>query len=399
MAEILAGQQVADMANPGGAFVAGSDALVARRVDPLVTDVSTPIDFAAQYPTPLDPTEVIAMCEEVNLLNAIPERGTGLQQEIWRELNELAFSSGSSYIAFADGACPEEYFHDGDNTTVNLKNIGAKKSLTISDIIHSQAVTAGGSGIRALLGGWDGSAGMPGGATQGTMGLESIANLKEKEVKLGMTLVLNGEDRLLAVGNASARPLEFSGIETQVTSGGGAHTNLITGQNASGTFSAQVFDRFLGEACAKPTHIFGHPQAIQELMSGYFQLGFQGSQLINFNGGDRIVPGFSFAGFVQTGVGRLQVVADNNFTKVNPGGTNYYQSSLYALRMTHNGVPLVYRTTQIPLSLTDLAPGCTAVSFEIWKKTALIIKAMCAQNYFQFGSWTGRSVTACTAIG
>jgi hypothetical protein len=400
MAEILAGQQVADMGNPGGAFVAGSDALVARRVDPLVTDVATPIDFAAQYPTPLDPTEVIAMCEEVNLLNAIPDRGTGLQQEIWRELNELAFTSGSNYIAFADGACPEEYFHDGDNTTVNLKNIGAKKSLTISDIIHSQAVTAGGSGIRALLGGWDGSNGMPGGAPgQATMGLESIANLKEKEVKLGMTLVLNGEDRLLAVGNASSRPLEFSGIETQVTSGNGAHTNLISGQSASGTFSAQTFDRFLGEACAKPTHIFGHPQAIQELMSGYFQLGFQGSQVINFNGGDRLVPGFSFAGFVQTGVGRLQVVADNNFTKVNPGGTNYYQSSLYALRMTHNGVPLVYRSTQIPLSLTDLAPGCTAVSFEIWKKTALIIKAMCAQSYFQFGSWTGRTVATCTAIG
>lgn len=399
MAEILVGQRVADMANPGGAFVAGSDALVARRVDPLVTDVSTPIDFAAQYPTPLDPTEVIAMCEEVNLLNAIPDRGTGLQQEIWRELNELAFTSGSNYIAFADGACPEEYFHDGDNTTVNLKNIGAKKSLTISDIIHSQAVTAGGSGIRALLGGWDGSAGMPGGANQGTMGLESIANLKVKEVKLGMTLVLNGEDRLLAVGNASARPLEFNGIETSVTSGNGAHTNLITGQSASGTFSAQVFDRFLGEACAKPTHILGHPQAVQELMNGYFQLGFQGSQLINFNGGDRIIPGFSFAGFVQTGVGRLQVVADNNFTKVNPGGTNYYQSSLYALRMTHNGVPLVYRSTQIPLSLTDLAPGCTAVSFEIWKKTALIIKAMCAQSYFQFGSWTGRTVATCTAIG
>ena len=390
---------VADMANPGGAFVAESEAaLVTLRTDPLVTDVSTPIDFAAQYPTPLDPTEIIAMCEEVNLLNTIPERRTGLQQEIWRELNELAFTSGSAYIAFADGVCPEEYYHDGDNTTVNLKNIGAKKSLTISDIIHSQAVTAGGSGIRALLGAADGSSGMPGGANQATMGLESIANLKEKEVKLGMTLVLNGEDRLLAVGNASSRPLEFSGIEIQVTSGNGAHTNSVSGQDASGTFSAQNFDRFLGEACAKPTHLFGHPQAIQEVMSGYFQLGFQGSQLINFNGGDRIVPGFSFAGFVQTGVGRLQVVADSNFTKT-ASGTNSFRSAIYALRMSHNGVPLVYRSTQIPLSLTDLAPGCTAVSFEIWKKTALIIKSMCAQSVYTFGQYVGRSTTTCTAIG
>lgn len=391
MAEIQAGEKVLDMANPGGAFVS-------RATDPVVTNVATPIDFAAQYPTPLDPTEVIAMCEEINLLNAIPERSTGLKEEIWRELNELAFTSGSAYIAFADGACPEEYYHDGDNTTVTLKNLGAKKSLTISDIIHSQAVTAGGSGIRALLGGGAGSSGLPGGSDLASMQLESIANLKEKEVKLGMTLVLNGEDRLLAVGNASSRPLEFSGIETQVTAANGAHTNSLSGQDASGTFSAQNFDRFLGEACAKPTHIFGHPQAIQEMMSGYFQLGFQGSQLINFNGGANIVPGFSFAGFVQTGVGRLQVVADTNFTKT-ASGTNSFQSTLYPLRMSHNGVPLVYRSTQIPLSLTDLAPGCTSVAFEIWKKTALIIKAMCAQNLFQFGSYVGRSTTTCTPIG
>jgi hypothetical protein len=396
---IMTEQLVADMANPGGSFVTQSDAVVARRVDPLVTDVSTPIDFAAQFPTPLDPTEVIAMCEEINLLQAIPEKPTGLQQEIWRELNALAFTSGSNYIAFAEGACPEEYYHDGVNTTLNLKNLGAKKSLTISDILHSQAVVVGGSGIRSLLGGWDGSNGMPGGATGGgVIGLENIANLKEKEIKLGMTLVLNGEDRLLAVGNATSRPLEFSGIETQVTAANGAHSNSITGQDASGTFSASNFDAFLGEACAKPTHIFGHPQAIQAMMSGYFQLGFQGSQLINFNGGDRIVPGFSFAGFVQTGVGRLQVVADNNFTKT-ASGTNSFRSALYPLRMSHNGVPLVYRSTQIPLSLTDLTPGCSSVSFEIWKKTALVIKAMCAQNLYTFGSYVGRSVTTCVAVG
>jgi len=301
----MANETVADMATPGGAFVQ-------KATDPVVTNVATPIDFTAQFPTPLDPTEVIAMCEEVNLLNAIPEVRTGLQQEIWRELNELAFTSGSNYIAFTDGACPEEYYHDGDNTTVDLKNIGVKKSLTISDIIHSQAVVQGGSGIRSLLGAFPSSQGAPGGTDMGTMGLESIADLKAKEVLLGMTLLLNGEDRLLAEGNATSRPLEFSGIETQVTSANGAHTNDVTGQNASGTFSATAFDRFLAEACAKPTHIFGHPQAIQEMMSGYFQLGFQGSQLINFNGGDRIVPGFSFAGFVQTGVGRLVVVADSN---------------------------------------------------------------------------------------
>lgn len=387
----MANEIVADMANPGGAFVQ-------RATDPVVSNVATPVDFSAQFPTPLDPTEILTLCEEVSLLSAIPERRTGLKQETWREMNELAFTSGSAYIAFTDGACPEEYYHDGDNTTVDLKNIGVKKSLTISDIIHSRAVIMGGAGIEALNGPWAGSAGLPGGSDVNTLGREAIADLKEKEVKLGMTLLLNGEDRLLAVGNASSRPLEFSGIETQVTSANGAHTNSVSGQDASGTFSASKFDAFLAEACAKPTHILGHPQAIQEMMSGYFQLGFQGSQLINFNNGSRIVPGFSFAGSVETGVGRLTVIADTNFTKT-ASGSNSFSSKLYTLRMSHNGQPLVYRSTQIPLSLTDLAPGCTAISFEIWKKTALIVKAMCSQGLYTFGSFSGRSITTCSSLG
>lgn len=386
----MANEVVADLEN-GGAFVQ-------RAADPVVSNVATPVDFSAQFPTPLDPTEILAMCEEINLLNAIPERRTGLKQELWREMNELAFTSGSSYIAFTDGTCPEEYYHDGDNTTLDLKNIGVKKSLTLSDIIHSRAVIMGGAGIEALNGPYPASAGLPGGTDLGTMGREAIADLKEKEVKLGMTLLLNGEDRLLAAGNASSRPLEFDGIENIVTSGNGAHTNSTSAQDASGTFSAVGFDRWLAESCVKPTLITGHPQAIQEMMSGYFQLGFQGSQVISFNNGSRIVPGYSFAGFVETGVGRLAVVADTNFSRT-ASGTGSFQSKLFALRMSHNGVPLVYRSTQIPMSLTDLVPGCTAISFEIWKKTALVVKHKCAHGVYSFGSFSGRVITTCTALG
>lgn len=390
---VTPGEQVLDLGN------GGNQAFVAKATDPVVSNVATPIDFAAQFPTPLDQTEVITMCEEVSLLQNIPDLRGMLKTESWRELNELAFTSGSAYIAFADGACPEEYYHDGDNSSIDLKNIGAKKSLTISDIMHSMGSIGAGYGINALLGGFAGSSGMPGGQDTATMGLEAIASLKEKEVKLGMTLVLNGEDRLLAKGDAVNRTLEFSGIETLVTGANGAHTNSTSGQDASGTFSAANFDAWLAEACAKPTHLFGHPQTLQGMLSAYFQLGFQGSQIVNFQNGDRIIPGFNYAGYVSTGIGRLQVVADNNFTKA-ASGSNSFQSKIFALRMTHNGEPLVYRRTQIPLALKDLAPGCTAISFEIWKKTALIIKAMCAQGVYTFGGFSGRSsVTTCTSIG
>ena len=386
----LAGEQVL----VPGATPAENQAFVARATDPVVSNVATPGDFAAQFPTPLDPTEILTLCEEVALLQAIPEQRTGLQQVIWREMNALAFTSGSAYIAFADGVCPEEYSHSGNNSTLNLKNLGAKKSLTLSDIIHSAAVISGGAGIEALLGGYAAGQGLPGGNDVATFGRQSIADLKEKEVRLGMTLVLNGEDRLLAVGDVDTRPLEFDGIEGWVTAGNGAQS-----ATASGTFSAQGFDRFVSESCAKPQVLFGHPQAVQEMMSAYFQLGFAGSQVINVASGDRIVPGFNFGGFVNTGIGRLQVIADNNFTRTANGAGTNFSSNIYALRMNHNGAPLVYRATQIPLSLVDLAPGCTAISFEIWKKTALVIKALCAQSVYTFQAWTGRVQTTCSSIG
>jgi hypothetical protein len=393
IAGVSPGEQVLDLGSPAQAFRAG---MVQRADDPVIDPAyALPADFAAQYPMPLDPTEIVAMCEEVTAYQAIPELFTSLKYDLWRELNELAFASGSSYIAFADGECPEEYAHDGDNTTVTLKNIGAKKALAISDIMHSAAVAAANwHGINRLVGGIPSSGGLPGGSNMTTFTMENVADLKAKEVRLAMTLVLNGWDRLLILGDATTNALEFDGIELLVTNANGAH---ISTASASGSISAISFDQFLSESCAKPTHIWGHPQAVQELLSAYFQLGYQGSQIVNFSTGNRITPGFNFAGFLNTGVGRLAVVADNNFTRTASGSTTF-QSDLFALRMTHNGEPLVYKRTQIPLALRDLTPGCTAIQFEIWAKTALIIKHMCAHGRYT-SLFTGQVTTTCPVIG
>jgi len=394
MTNPLAGEQVLNL---------GEDALQEKSFESKTTDpvilpqpYAKPADFTAQYPTPLDPTEIIAMCEEVSMLQAIPEQGTSLNQHTWRELSSLAFTSGSAYIAFADGECPEEYTHDGDNTTVDIKNIGAKKTLSIRDIMHSAAVAgANWHGINTLVGSFPGSEGLPGGADQATFQKQHVANVKEKEVRLASTLVLNGWDRLLVLGDHSGNALEFTGFEQWATNYSCTfHTNDNT---SSGTFSAIAFDRFLSEACAIPTHVFGHSTAIQEMMAAYFQLGFQGSQVVNFADGSRITPGYNYSSFVNTGVGRLQVVADNNFTRADIGGGNF-QAALWAMRMTHNGEPLVYRMTQIPLALNDLVPGCTAISFEVWAATALVIKACCAQGTYT-SQFTGRLTTTCTSIG
>jgi hypothetical protein len=91
------------------------------------------------------------------------------------------------------------------------------------------------------------------------------------------------------------------------------------------------------------------------------------------------------------------VVADNNFRHPASGATTF-QADIWAMRMTHNGEPLVYKLTQIPLGLTDLNPGCTAISFEIWAATALVIKVCCAQGTYT-SQFTGRIQTTCPALG
>ena len=387
----------------------GSDAntepaFVQKAADPVITIVAPlqPQDYLAQYPTPLDVTEILDLCEEVTLWRAIPEQRTQLNVYTWREMTNLQFSGtlGTQHdIAFADGACPEHYVHDGANSTVTLKNIGAKKTLGISDIINSAAIAgANWNGINTLVGPVPASAGLPGGDMQGTFQRAHVADLKEKEARLGMTLVMNGWDRLLVNGDADTRALEFTGIEnwaSGTSNGACMHTN---DNSASGTFSAATFDRFLSEGCAKPTHLFGHPQALQELMAAYFQLGFAGSQVINYTGpASCITPGYNYASQVNTGVGLLTVVADNNFRRI-AASTTTFQADIWAMRMTHNGEPLVYKITQIPLSLTDLTPGCTAISFQLWAKTALVIKACCMHGRY-ISQYTGRITTTCTVIG
>jgi hypothetical protein len=372
-------------------------ATVVRATDPVISPTySTPGDFAAQYPTPLDPTEILAMCEEITLLRHLPELRTGLKQDMWREMTSLDFNSGSTYIAFADGYCPEEYEHDGDNTTVTLKNLGAKKSLGISDIMHSSAVATGyGDAINAINFGFASGEGTPGAMDMVTFQRKTVADVKEKEIALGMTLVMDGWDDMIVNGNTDTNALEFDGIEYWADN---MSCTMHTNDNeSSGTFSSTTFDRFLSESCARPQEIWGHPQAIQEMMSGYFQLGYAGSQMVNFSNGNRITPGFNFGGVVNTGVGTLKVVADSNFRR-NDIGSGAFQADLWTVRMTHNGQPLIYLRTQIPLSLRDLVPGCTAISFEIWTKTALIIKGCCAQGRYQ-SQFTGRVIATCAVVG
>ena len=379
---------------------AGKPFEIQRAVDPVILPQPyvQPGDFTAQYPQPLDPTELIAMCEEVTLLQAIPDVGTSLNAHSWREMNELEWTSGSAYtvLAFADGECPEEYKHDGDNTTITHKNLGAKKTLSVRDIMHSRAVaSANWHGINTLIGGFPAGEGMPGGADQATFQREHIADVKEKEIRTAMTLVMNGLDRQLVVGDTNTNSLEFDGIEEwQTNNSCSMHTN---DNSASGTFSGIGLDRFLSESCAKPTVLAGHPTTMQEVLSAYFQLGFQGSQVVNFSDGGRLTPGFNFAGFVNTGVGKLAVIADNNFTRTNVDGGRF-SADVWALRMVHNGEPLVYKSVQIPLSLNDLLPGCTAVSFQVWTAMALIIKICCAHGQYT-GNFTGRITTTCSVIG
>ena len=145
-------QQLAGTKDGGKVLVAKRDVLETKTADPVIsaTQPFTPSQFDFQYPQPLDPLEVMAVCEEVGVLNAIPEKRTELKVELWMELSDLYMDTvgGGQYIAFADGECPEEYEETGTYRQVTLKNLGVKKSLTLSDIKHSVAISGAG-GIAA----------------------------------------------------------------------------------------------------------------------------------------------------------------------------------------------------------------------------------------------------------
>ena len=250
------------------------------------------------------------------------------------------------------------------------------------------------NGINTLNGPFPAGEGLPGGADMGTFQRQVVADLKAKEIRLATTLVLNGEDALLVNGNSVDNSLEFDGFENWATNQSCTmHTNSNT---ASGTFSAI----FLIVSCQK---VVLNPPNLRTSSSnsgndgGILPIGLQGSQNITYANGNRLEPGFNFAGFVNTGIGRLKVVADANFRR-NASSSTGFQADLWAMRMTHNGDPLVYRTTQIPLSLNDLVPGCTAIAFEVWKATALVIKA-CSHHGKVYEPITGRITTTCTMVG
>jgi len=317
------------------------------------------------------------------------------------ETTNLYMDAGQ-YMFFPDGECPEEYTQTGTYDHVDLKNYGVKKSLTVMDIKHSAAISGRG-GISALLGMFPSGEREPGGYDLATFGREHVAGIKEKEVRKGMSLVLDGLDWTLIRGSVAVDPLEFSGMETLVTAGAGAHTNTAC---PTGNFSADDFDRFISEGCAKPTHLWGHPLALQMVAAQYFQLGWQGSQTIpqvpgiSPGASERIIPGYGFADFINTQIGRLPLMADANFNRTALAGTcgGLFRSIVYPLRMIQNGEPLVYRPEQFALGYDDLTPGCTAISFQIWGKEALVIKAMCAQGAYT-AQFNGNIVTTCTRIG
>jgi hypothetical protein len=376
--------------------------LIEKTTDPVFshTQPLTPPTFNMQYPQPLDPLEVMDLCEEISAVRNLPSEDTDLKVDFWMETTNLYMDAGQ-YGFFADGECPEEYTETGTYDTTNLKNYGVKKSLTVMDIKHSAAI-AGNGGINRLLGGFPTGEREPGGYNAATFPAEFVADIKEKEIRKGMTLTLNMLDWTLIRGNSATDPLEFDGIETQVVAANGANVNVNC---PTGTFSADDFDRFLSEPCAKPTHVWGHPLALQHVAAQYFQLGWQGSQQIAFvppgaAGYERITPGYGFASAINTQVGRLPLIADANFNRTAVAGDcgGLFRSVVYPLRMIHNGEPLIYRPTQFRLGYQDLTPGCTAVSFQIWGREALTIKAMCAQSAYT-AQFNGNIVTTCTRIG
>ncbi len=156
--------------------------------------------------------------------------------------------------------------------------------------------------------------------------------VKEKEIKLQEINTINRWDRALVKGNRSTNARGFDGIETQVTAANGARAN----SNTTGNFDVDELDNFLVAGCAKPTHIFGHPKALEAVKKGYLSLGATGGtqpimQIIMQKDG-QIIPGFVLADMIDTSIGRLTLVPDYRFTATTVGATTF-SSTLFPLRV------------------------------------------------------------------
>jgi hypothetical protein len=346
-----------------------------RDVDPVMWPAVTPTpgDYTNEFGVPLDQTEIITLCEEVGLYNALPEITKGTKTESWLELDQLEFASGCDSCAFPAGECPEDQVHHSEAKSLSLKHFGVKKALTQSDIMDSAASIAAGYGINKLVGGFN-QQGLPGELDTATLFSASIGNVKEKELRLAMILVLNCWDDLLVNGDPSLNPDEFAGIMDLITAANGARSCPTW---MSGTFSVEHFDEFLAAGCASPQAIIGHPAALQEIAMGYMGLGYQ---FATYGDNSNVTPGIHFSNTIMSSLGPIALIGDTRFPRVDVGGGRF-RTIVYPVRLTHNGEPLIYKRTQIPLSAKDLTPGCTAVAFEVWAVSALVVKAMCAQAF------------------
>lgn len=344
-----------------------------------------PADFTAQYPQPLDPTEILTLCEEVDVFQALPEVVTPLNADSWREMDTLAFTGAgiANQGFFLKGGCPDTFTHDGDNQTKIRMYLGAQKTLSYEDIKHSLAVAAiQGLGISSI-------------STQQRRA--NIADVKAKEMLLEEILVINKWDKALVKGNSATNVLAFDGIEIQVTAANGARIN----SDPTGTFDIEDFDNFLNAGCARATHVFGHPKALEAIKKGYLSLGATGGtqpimQVLITKDGNQIVPGFILADLIDTSIGRLTLIPDFRFTTIQVQPDRFH-ATVYPLRVYHNGEPIVYKSTQTPLSFKDLSPGCTAISFMIYAVTCLVIKHMCAQSAFT-ANFPGVTGTGCDIV-
>jgi hypothetical protein len=161
----------------------------------LLQPYAQPADFAAQYPQPLDPTEILTLCEEIMVWQTLPEVVTPTNADSWREMDELAFDATgeTNQGFFLKGGCPDTYSHDGDNQSITRMYLGGQKTLSYEDIKHSLAVASiQGLGISAI-------------STQARRA--AVADVKEKEMLLEEILTLNKWDRALVKGNSATNAL------------------------------------------------------------------------------------------------------------------------------------------------------------------------------------------------
>lgn len=256
------------------------------------------------------------------------KKGSGLAAS-WNVLSAM----GVGNSAFAEGGTPTE-----DNTTyvrrsAVYKELGKKKSVT------DKMLAAGASFI----------------------------DVESELTEVAMREVIQDEELLIIVGDATAQPTQFDGLRTQVT------TNVIDDNNNALGFRTALLDmaieRLVRDYGVVPTAVYcgyGMKRAINQSLAGDVR--------VNLDQTNSVSTGVD-VGFYQSMVGKLPIIGTFAIANDTTTFATFTVSDIYVACEKSRGSDVVYMEDLYAMGKSMLDRTGASIKFMVTEATVLVNRA------------------------